>query len=435
MQRRPAHFGESKKLIMSNANTIEEKNRKEYCGPMNCVKEGDHVILQLEHGDDSFAFCVAKKGQRVKIKRKQYLVDCIIGATYGSCFEIEGKSLKRAKSDGSGDDAVDNKFIVPEQTNTNLTSPTVKADTATETSSRVPRDNRNLVDDNSAQKLQQKEIGALKSEGTTGAEIIRKLVENSATFRTKTEFSQAKYLKRKRQKYTPRMRLIRPCTQSLISCMYAKNAQRVLSLRPDALSMLLSNANVCSCKSIMVAESTSGLVLGAVAERLGGYGVILNTYFQSHPSIVMLERFNFDQKVKDTIFHFPYSRVNRLHALQKKLPVQDEYRGTKLTIGDAPAADLVGNGMDGLIVCTDIDIVTVVSALLPLLGASKPFAVFSPFSQGLMECYMDLKNRNAALHLQLTENWVREFQILEGRTRPNMNMEDSGGFVLSGIKI
>ena len=163
--------------------------------------------------------------------------------------------------------------------------------------------------------------------------------------------------------------------------------------------------------------------------------VILNTYFQSHPSIVMLERFNFEQKVKDGIFHFPFSRVNRLHALQKKLHVQDKYQGTKLTIGDTAAADLVGNGMDGLIVCTDIDIVTVVNALLPLLGASKPFAVFSPFSQGLMECYMDLKNRNAALHLQLTENWVREFQILEGRTRPNMNMEDSGGFILSGIKL
>ena len=115
--------------------------------------------------------------------------------------------------------------------------------------------------------------------------------------------------------------------------------------------------------------------------------------------------------------------------------MQDEYQGTKLTIGDTAAADLVGNGMDGLIVCTDIDIVTVVNALLLLLGASKPFAVFSPFSQGLMECYMDLKNRNAALHLQLTENWVREFQILEGRTRPNMNMEDSGGFILSGIKL
>ena len=122
------------------------------------------MILQLEHGDDSFAFCVAKKGQRIKIKRKQYAVDCIIGATYGSCFEIEGKSLKRAKSDGSGNDAVDNKLIVPEQTNIKaagaITSTAAKADTATETSNKVSRDNRDLIDDNSAQKLQQKEIGA-----------------------------------------------------------------------------------------------------------------------------------------------------------------------------------------------------------------------------------------------------------------------------------
>ena len=179
---------------MNDVKPIDEENGKGCLGSMNRVKEGDHVILQLEHGDDSFAFCVAKKGQRIKIKRKQYAVDCIIGATYGSCFEIEGKSLKRAKSDGSGNDAADNKLIVPEQTNTKAagttTSTAAKADTTTETSSKVSRDNRNLIDDNSAQKLQQKEIGALKSEGTTGAEIIRKLVENSSTFRTKTEFSQ-----------------------------------------------------------------------------------------------------------------------------------------------------------------------------------------------------------------------------------------------------
>ena len=48
---------------------------------------------------------------------------------------------------------------------------------------------------------------------------------------------------------------------------------------------------------------------------------------------------------------------------------------------------------------------------------------------------MDLRHRNAALHMQITENWVREFQVLKGRTRPNMNMDDSGGFVLSGIKL
>ena len=32
---------------------------------LNTVKEGDHVIFQFEHGDNSFAFCIAKKGQKV----------------------------------------------------------------------------------------------------------------------------------------------------------------------------------------------------------------------------------------------------------------------------------------------------------------------------------------------------------------------------------
>ena len=403
---------------------------------LNTVKEGDHVIFQFEHGDNSFAFCIAKKGQKVKIKGKHYVVDSIIGAPYGACFEVEKRSLKRAKQDVSEDDAA---MVVPEaNNNNNNNNNNEKNERSNSTNQNIRgtiRDNRDLIDDNSAQKLQQKEIGELRSSGVSGSDIIKKLVENSATFHAKTEFSQAKYLKRKRQKYTPRVRLIRPCAQSLISCMYAKNPQRVLSLRPDGLSVLLANANVCPCKSILIAESTSGLIVGAVAERLGGYGIALNIYLQSHPSLVMIDRFNFDPMVKKAIVNYPFSRVNRLSMLKAGEALEDAYDGTRVTIGDKEAHEIVSKGMDGLIICTDIDIKTVLNTLLPFLGPSKPFAVFSPFLQGLMECYMDLKHRNAALHMQITENWVREFQVLKGRTRPNMNMDDSGGFVLSGIKL
>lgn len=402
----------------------------------NCVKEDDHVIFQFEHGDDSFAFCIAKKGQKVKIKGRQYVIDSIIGAPYGSCFEVEKRKLKRSKTDGNSDDDIDGSMVIPERNNDSITKKCgSKIEKNNNNIQGNTRDNRNLIDDNSAQKLQQKEIGDLRDAGTSGSDIIKKLVQNSATFHTKTEFSQAKYLKRKRQKYTPRVRLIRPCAQSLLACMYAKNPQRVLSLRPDGLSMLLANANVCPCKSIMVVESTSGIVLGAVAERIGGYGVALNMYLQSHPSLVMIERFNFDSIIKQSIFHFPFSRINRLKMMKEQIPLKDEYNGSKITIGDNEAYEIVSKGMDGLVVCTDIDIKTILNVLLPFLGSSKPFAIFSPFLQGLIECYMELKNRNVALHLQITENWVREFQVLKGRTRPNMNMDDSGGYVLSGIKL
>lgn len=62
------------------------------------------------------------------------------------------------------------------------------------------RDNRRLVDDSGAQKLSRDEIMKLKSEGIDGQDIIEKIVDSSATFKEKTVYSQAKYLKKKKKK-------------------------------------------------------------------------------------------------------------------------------------------------------------------------------------------------------------------------------------------
>lgn len=76
------------------------------------------------------------------------------------------------------------------------------------------KDNRNLFDTNTIQKVSNQEIEKPKEEGLwikaiktriiclgiKGEEIIKKLVTNSETFETKTKFSQEKYLRKKRQK-------------------------------------------------------------------------------------------------------------------------------------------------------------------------------------------------------------------------------------------
>ena len=62
------------------------------------------------------------------------------------------------------------------------------------------RDNRNIVDSSTHQKLSKEEIMSLRGEGKAGDEIIKQLVENSATFEDRTEFSKAKYLKKKKKK-------------------------------------------------------------------------------------------------------------------------------------------------------------------------------------------------------------------------------------------
>jgi len=51
---------------------------------------------------------------------------------------------------------------------------------------------------------------------------VKKLISNSATFASKTEFSQAKYIKRKRAKYLKVFTPIRPSTRTLAEHFFAK---------------------------------------------------------------------------------------------------------------------------------------------------------------------------------------------------------------------
>ena len=43
--------------------------------------------------------------------------------------------------------------------------------------------------------------------------------------------------------------------------------------------------NVHAHQHVLLVESCTGLLLGAIAERMGGYGKIFNGYSEVHPSI------------------------------------------------------------------------------------------------------------------------------------------------------
>ena len=65
------------------------------------------------------------------------------------------------------------------------------------------RDNRNLVDTSTAQRLDQTDIQRLKDSGAQASEIVGALITSSKTFKGKTAFSQEKYIKKKLQKLVP----------------------------------------------------------------------------------------------------------------------------------------------------------------------------------------------------------------------------------------
>ena len=63
------------------------------------------------------------------------------------------------------------------------------------------KDNREIIDNNQAQKLTYEEIEQLKVDDKDGKAIINALIANSDTFDKRTKFSQAKYIKLKKKKY------------------------------------------------------------------------------------------------------------------------------------------------------------------------------------------------------------------------------------------
>ena len=52
-----------------------------------------------------------------------------------------------------------------------------------------------------------------------------------------------------------------------------------------------------------------------------------------------------------------------------------------------------------------------------------------------MDCYLYLQANGLALRLVLSDTWMREFQTLPGRVRPDMYMSTTGGYILSGIYV
>jgi hypothetical protein len=44
-------------------------------------------------------------------------------------------------------------------------------------------------------------------------------------------------------------------------------------------------------------------------------------------------------------------------------------------------------------------------------------------------------HHNIAINLRLTDSWFRKYQVLEGRTHPNMTMSQNGGYLLTGTKL
>ena len=305
--------------------------------PSATVREGDYVLLHFGDGRKIFAHCIARaspqngrtntknsKAVPLKINRNAYPTHNLIGLPYGTVLEQQTHRLVPlppndaklipdfAPSGGVDPDGRQGQEYGSDQPDPDgpsggeggATDATGDSETANVLPNKAPpafdqtilskkRDNRSIVDNNTSQSLQSADVDRLRAQGVTGADLVATIVEHSKTFDQKTDYSKQKYLVRKQIKYQPRCRIVRCHAATIVEALFSKDPRKIMNLRQDTLGSILSYANVAAGCQTLVWETCLGIVTGAVAQRLAGYGRIFGIYSGQQPAFVdMLKRFN-----------------------------------------------------------------------------------------------------------------------------------------------
>ncbi|XP_026146195.1 tRNA (adenine(58)-N(1))-methyltransferase non-catalytic subunit TRM6 [Carassius auratus] len=424
------------------------------------ISYGDYVVLKR---GDIFKSVQIENKKKVIFEKQWFFLDNAVGQLYGAVFEIEaGGSLKIKAAKHSGD-SLDSK--------------------------EAGQDNRHIVDDGRSQKLSRDDIETLKEQGLKGQEIVQQLIDNSTTFKDKTEFAQEKYIKKKKKKYESNITILKPSTRLLAMMYHGREPGKICHLRYDTLAQILTLGNIHAGSKILVFETCAGLVLGSVMERMGGYGSVIQMYPGGGPTRAGMESFGFPSHFHETLHEFPLCKVNALLAgtldlsekdadgngrsessqetsgvseekssepqsMEVSVDPQEEMRRVererlreqraqekKLKMEEkrkklsSAAALLEGRNADGLVIASRFHPCPVLMGLLKFVAPSRPFVVYCQYREPLIECYTKLREQGGAISLRLTDSWLRHYQVLPNRTHPVLLMSGGGGYLLSGTTV
>jgi tRNA (adenine-N(1)-)-methyltransferase non-catalytic subunit len=126
-------------------------------------------------GGGIILICSLVEDRSVKVGNAKCLLDPLVGIPFGSVFEVQ--------SGPNGHVLVRLQHPITESKE----KESIESEEAVE---RMCRDNRALIDNNTAQTLSAEDIEQMRREGATGKAIIEALVANSASFEAKSAFSQ-----------------------------------------------------------------------------------------------------------------------------------------------------------------------------------------------------------------------------------------------------
>jgi tRNA (adenine-N(1)-)-methyltransferase non-catalytic subunit len=239
------------------------------------VKVGDYVIIQRQ--DYTKLHKVGPKCV-VTLGRDEIRLESIIGRPVWTTYKMEPKK--------EGGRRV---FTLRECDASESFAEQLKKDLSSGS------DNRNIFDDGRSQLLSTEEIIGLRTSGMSGQAIVGQLIENSMTFRDKTEYSQDKYLKKKEKKYFEYVTVRQPTVRLISQIMFRTDPLKILGLRMDTLSQILTTVGIQSQGTYILYESgCQGLVAAAMLNYISVGGHLVHVHPENVPQKQAVFAMNYD---------------------------------------------------------------------------------------------------------------------------------------------
>ncbi|XP_059049113.1 tRNA (adenine(58)-N(1))-methyltransferase non-catalytic subunit TRM6 [Achroia grisella] len=346
-------------------------------------------------------------------------------------------------------------------------------------------DNRNIVDDGRSQKLTATEIEDLRVDAYKASDIVETLITNSSTFHNKTEFSQDKYLKKKEKKYFEYIQILQPNLRIVAEIMYKLDPNKIQGIRIDTLSQVMSFANVYSEGVHLLYDSGSnGLMAAALLSAIGTgtSGKLLHMHpgnmSQKQALLAMnfeadhlnrcisvnvysalrqfyqgcdtndtpsenksstLKRKNVDDTETDHKIKVPRLKnditedgILSVDCHDNSEQTQSEPKLPKWHFDNIAASQLMKNKVDSLVITCKEDPHNIFKELMEFVKPGRPFVIYYPVAEPLQQSYLKLRSFSNVAALQITNNWMRNYQVLPERTHPEVMMNGSSGFLLTG---
>ena len=331
-------------------------------------------------------------------------------------------------------------------------------------------DNRHIKDDGCSQSLTSNDINEMRESGLPAQAILEKIIENSKTFKVKTEYSQEKYLKKKEKKYFEYIIIREPTIRLLADIFYSRDQLKILGLRHDALSQIYTSANIQHDGVYALFENgTQGLVGAGILNHLSSKGLLINLTITNQPQKQAILAMNFvpekllqfvSVKVKDLIS----STQTKSHKIKSESlkslnqennliceqqteaephPIKRKHSEDEIEFVKKPrwaedleraVAAINERKLNAIIVIAKEYPLNILTNLLPFLKPSSQLVVYCQYREPLVQLYVELKKRRDIIGLHLTENWLRFYQVLLERTHPDVTMNCTG-HLLTGIKV